>query len=44
MGKCDAVGTVEGMEAYLADADAEGDGYQCSQELTMFTWVEFRWW
>jgi hypothetical protein len=32
------------MEAYLADADAEGDGYQCSQELTMFTWVEFGTW
>jgi hypothetical protein len=44
LGKSDAVGSVEVSEAYLADADAEGDGYQSSQELTMFTWVEFGTW
>jgi hypothetical protein len=42
--KRDAVGCVEVSEAYLADADVEDDGYQSSQELTMFSWVEFGTW
>ena len=35
---------VEGMEVYLADADVEGNRDESSQELTVFTWVEYGWW
>ena len=36
-----AVGAVECSEVYLADTDAEDDGYQSPQELAVLAWIEF---